>query len=376
MGLNKVNIGDFVEAYREPCGISNLTVWDVSGVNRDKEFFLPSKQVGKDTSKYKVVPPGYFACNLMHVGRDVVLPIALNQTDENKVVSQAYTVFKITDETIVLKEYFYILLNSEEMDRYFWFHTDSSVRDGMDWSVFCDIELEVPSIDIQKKYVDVYQGMQENLDAMNRGIVQMQNTCDIYMEQLLKTVERQPIGNFIKEVDERNEDETLGEEDVRGISTQKEFIPTKANLNGVSLRNYKVVKPGRFAYVADTSRRGDKMSLAFNRDSMDYLVSSITTMFEVTNEDIVPEYLFMFLRRPEFDRYARYNSWGSARETITWEDLGKLEIPIPSKEVQQGIVNIFESYDHRKLTVERLSTLKKNICPILIRGAIAEGGRS
>ena len=132
MGLNKVKIGTFVELYSEACGIPNLTVNDVSGVNRDKEFFEPSKQVGADTSKYKVVPPNYFACNLMHVGRDVVLPIALNHSGKNKIVSPAYTVFSITDETILLKEYFFILLKSEERDRYFWFHTDSSIRDGME----------------------------------------------------------------------------------------------------------------------------------------------------------------------------------------------------------------------------------------------------
>ena len=141
MGLNKVKIGTFVELYSEACGIPNLTVNDVSGVNREKEFFEPSKQVGVDTSKYKVVPPNYFACNLMHVGRDVVLPIALNHSGKNKIVSPAYTVFRITDETIILKEYFFILLNSEERDRYFWFHTDSSIRDGMEWNVFCDVEI-------------------------------------------------------------------------------------------------------------------------------------------------------------------------------------------------------------------------------------------
>jgi type I restriction enzyme S subunit len=140
--------------------------------------------------------------------------------------------------------------------------------------------------------------------------------------------------------------------------------------------NYKIVKPGWFAYVADTSRRGDKMSLAYNGSQDLYLVSSITTVFEVVQlEELLPEYLFLFLRRPEFDRYARYNSWGSARETITWEDMGRLEIPVPKKEIQQDIVNIFCARKERADIVERLTRLQKNICPILIKGAIEEGGR-
>ena len=83
MGLSKCKLGDCVELYSERCGISNLTEWDVSGINKEKEFFEPSKQVGSDTSNYKVVPVNYFACNLMHVGRDKVLPIALNHTEKH-----------------------------------------------------------------------------------------------------------------------------------------------------------------------------------------------------------------------------------------------------------------------------------------------------
>ena len=158
MGLNKIRLGDYVERYAQKCNIPHLTVDDVSGVNKDKEFFEPSKQVGKDTSNYKVVPPNYFACNLMHVGRDMVLPIAINRTNKDKYVSPAYTVFRLINENVILKEFLFIFVNSSERDRYFWFHCDSSVRDGMEWSSFCDIELEIPSVDIQRKYVAIYNG--------------------------------------------------------------------------------------------------------------------------------------------------------------------------------------------------------------------------
>ncbi len=378
MGLRKVKIGKFVEPYSEACGIPNLTVYDVSGVNRDKEFFEPSKQVGADTSKYKVVPNNYFACNLMHVGRDVVLPIALNHSGTKKIVSPAYTVFRITDESIILKEYFFILLNSEERDRYFWFHTDSSVRDGMEWDVFCDVEIEIPDIPIQKKYVDIYNGMKENYDAVFRGVEQMHETCDVFMDHLIKTVNKKAISTYINEIDESNDELKYELDDVRGITTQKEFIPTKANMNGVSLKSYKVVRPGVFAFVSDTSRRGDKISLAYNDSNDSYIVSSITTTFEVKREsqrELLSDYLFIFLRRPEFDRYSRYNSWGSARETITWEDFGRFKIPVPPIPVQQSVVNIFHSYVKRKEIADDLYEMQRNICPVLARGSIEEGSR-
>ena len=124
MKLTKYRLGNFVELYNERCGNGNLTAWDISGINSDKEFFEPARQVGSDTSNYKVVPPNYFACNLMHVGRDRVLPIALNHTSQNKIVSPAYTIFKITDDAPVVREYFFIMLKSSEKDRFFWLHTD------------------------------------------------------------------------------------------------------------------------------------------------------------------------------------------------------------------------------------------------------------
>lgn len=375
MGLNKVRIGSFVEQYREACGIPNLTINDVSGVNRDKEFFEPSKQVGADTSKYKVVPPNYFACNLMHVGRDVVLPIALNHSSKNKIVSPAYTVFKIIDETIILKEYFFILLNSEERDRYFWFHTDSSVRDGMEWNVFCDVEIEIPDIETQKKYVGIYQGLQENLDKIARGVDGMQATCDNYINWLINTIDKRPIADFIEATDVRNEELTYGINNVRGISIEKRFIDTKANMQGVSLKPYKVVRPNEFCYVTVTSRNGDKVSIALNNSTETYIVSSSYVSFRVTSEKILPEYLFMFMRGADFDRYARFNSWGSAREVFAIEDLGRFSIPVPSIDVQRDIVNIYNSCLVRRSLEEQLSTLQKRICPILVRGSIAEGGQ-
>ena len=108
MALNKIKLGKYIELYAEKCNIPNLTVNDVSGVNREKEFFEPSHQIGKDTSNYKIVPSHYFACNLMHVGRDAVLPIAYNHTDKNKIVSPAYHVFRFHENDEILSDYFFI----------------------------------------------------------------------------------------------------------------------------------------------------------------------------------------------------------------------------------------------------------------------------
>jgi type I restriction enzyme S subunit len=373
MALTKHKLGEFTELYNERCGNPNLTIYDISGVNADKEFFEPSKQAGADTSNYKNVPPDYFACNFMHVGRDKVLPIALNHSGKTKVVSPAYTIFRLKEGTPLLREYFFMMLKSEERDRYFWFHTDSSVRDGMSWDDFCDLEIDIPPISIQQKYVDVYNAMLANQQSYERGLEDLKLVCDAYIEKLRRDIPSQKIGQFLLESDRRN-DLDLPVDSVRGLATSKEMIPTKADMKGVSLGNYKMVMPRQIAYVPDTSRRGDKMSLGFNNTDEPLLVSSISEVFGTDVEKLLPEYLMLFLTRPEFDRYARFNSWGSARETFNFDDMCDVEVPIPDIKVQKAISDIYAVYVDRKHIDDRLKERIKNMCPILIKGSLEEAG--
>jgi len=371
MGLTKCRIGDCVEVYNQACGLSNLTVDDVSGVNRDKEFFEPSKQVGGDTSKYKIVPPDYFACNLMHVGRDRLLPIALNHTKNNKIVSPAYTVFKIKEGTALLKEYFFMMLKSDERDRYFWFHTDSSVRDGMSWEDFCDLTFRLPSIEIQQKYVDTYIAMQENQQSYESGLDDLKLVCNAFIDKLRRELPHIELSRFIQQCD--NDDLMFGIDSVRGISIDKKFINTKADMEGVSLRPYAVVAPDEFAYVTVTSRNGEKISLARNCSEDTYICSSSYVVFRVTDTSkLLPAYLSMLFERDEFNRYARFHSWGSARETFDWGEMCSVKIPIPSIDIQQDIVNIYNAYIERKSINERLKAQITDLCPILIKGSIEE----
>lgn len=373
MALTRYYIGRFVETYIEVCGISDLSTDDVSGVNRDKEFFEPSKQVGTDTSKYKVVPPNYFACNLMHVGRDVVLPVALNHTNHKKIVSPAYTVFKVIDNEKLLRDYFFIMLKSSERDRYFWFHTDSSVRDGMSWEDFCNLEIELPPLPIQQKYVNVYNAMLANQRVYESGLEDLKLICDAYIDKLRHELIQEPIGQYIEMSSQKNDDLIYSVNDVRGISIEKRFITTKADMTGVSLKNYSVILPDEFAYVTVTSRNGEKLSLAHNGSEDTYLCSSSYVVFLVNNkEKLLPSYLSIFFNRTEFDRYSRFHSWGSARETFNWSDMCDVKIPVPDIKIQQYIVNIYTVYQLRREINEQLKAQIKDICPILIKGSIEE----
>lgn len=341
MGLTKYKIGEFVEPVSIKCGIANFE--NVMGINIDKQF-IPSRNVGKDTSNYSVVPPNCFAFNLMHVGRDKKIPVALNNTNEELVVSPAYFVFRISKENVILKEYFYMIMSSPGFDRYAWFCTDSSIRGNLDWNRFCDIEINLPPIEIQQKYVNVFNAMQENQKVYEKGLEDLKLTCDTYIEQLAKTHPHKAIGNYISLCNKTNNELKYGLKNVKGISINKEFIETKADMKGVSLNSYLLVEPDAFSYVTVTSRNGEKISIAHNGSPDTYIVSSSYVVFEVINKDeLLPSYLKLFFNRSEFDRYARYNSWGSARETFAWDDFKEVKIPIPDIKIQQSIVNIYNA---------------------------------
>jgi type I restriction enzyme S subunit len=360
--------------YSQKCGIPNLTPYQVSGVNKDKEFFEPSHQVGEDTSKYQIVPPRHFACNLMHVGRDRVLPIAYNHSEHEKVVSPAYTVFSLKESCGVLDDYFFIMLKCEEQDRYFWFHADASVRDGMSWSDFCDVEITVPDIPTQQKYVDIYKAMVANQQSYERGLEDLKLTFEGYMDTLRNQHIPKPIGEYLELVETTNEGLQYGVDDVMGISIEKKFIPTKADMMGVNLKPYYVIQPNEFAYVTVTSRNGEKISIALNDSDDAYICSSSYVVFKSKDiEQLWPQYLMLYFARSEFNRYARFCSWGSARETFDWSEMQLVEIPIPDIKLQKAIASVLNVYIDRKRINEHLKAQIKDICPILIRGSLEEG---
>ena len=154
------------------------------------------------------------------------------------------------------------------------------------------------------------------------------------------------LGDFIRQVDVRNTDGK--EENLLGVSVQKMFIPSIANTVGTDFTKYKVVKRGQFTYIPDTSRRGDKIGIALLTDYDEGLVSNIYTVFEVKDEnELLPEYLMLWFSRPEFDRYARFKSHGSVREIMDWDEMCKVELPVPSIDKQRSIVKACQTITER-----------------------------
>ena len=198
----------------------------------------------------------------------------------------------------------------------------------------------------------------------------MESVCHAFVVDCKTKYPKVKLGEWITECDERNSDNTLTLDALKGISTSKVFIETKANMDGVSLTSYKIVAPREFAYVSDTSRRGDKIALAFNNEKEKVLISSIYTVFRSKDENVLsPEYLYLLFNRSEFDRYSRFNSWGSARETFDWAEMCYVKIPLPPIELQRSIAEVFNCLQESKRIVKETRELMKNLCPALVQKA-------
>jgi type I restriction enzyme S subunit len=166
-------------------------------------------------------------------------------------------------------------------------------------------------------------------------------------------MEYKVLGDYINLVDLRNRD--LGITNLLGVSIEKRFIPSIANIFGTDLSNYKVVKNGQFAYGPVTSRNGEKISIAL-LNGEDCIISSSYTVFEVTRkEELDPEYLMLWFSRPEFDRYARYRSHGSVREIFGWDEMCAVELPVPDIEKQRKIVNAYKTITDRIALKQRIN---------------------
>lgn len=161
------------------------------------------------------------------------------------------------------------------------------------------------------------------------------------------------LGNYIRQVDERNRD--LSVDKLLGVSITKQFIPSIANIVGTDLSNYKIVRTGQFAYGPVTSRNGEKISIALLQEE-DCIISSSYSVFEVIDRDILnPEYLMLWFSRPEFDRYARYRSHGSVREIFDWDEMCQVELPIPAIEKQYEIVEAYRIVTDRIALKQRIN---------------------
>lgn len=372
MGLRKYKIKDLITAVDER---NSYGIRSFYGLNINKEFMpTVANAEGLDEAKYKVVRKNRFVFSGMQTGRDMCIRISMYTASEPVIVSPAYTTFEVTATDLVLPTYFFMCFLSKEKDRLGGFLSDSSIRSNLDWPVFCDIELVLPPLPIQRKYVDIYLALLANQQGYERGLGDLQLVCDGYFD-MEKESNLVKLGELLERVDRRNSNHLFGAKDVRGITNHKEFAETKADIDNTDLSKFKIVHKNEFAYNGRTDGR-DMLVLALNR-SDSVIVTFNYNVFKIKDEKtnvIIPEYLYTFFKRTEFDRLVRFHSWGSSQELLSWADLCEIKIPVPGINEQKALSKIDEARTIRRALNEKLKAQIRDVCPVLIRGSLEDGG--
>lgn len=336
------------------------------GVNKDKEF-MPTIATtkGLNSKKYKIIRKGKFVFSGMQTGRDKCIRFALYQNSEPVLLSPAYTLLEVEDTEKVLPEYIYLYFLSSERDRLGAFYSDASVRANLDLYRFFQIEIPLPSIDVQKQYVNAYRSLQKLAEQNEALAAPLKNACMSLVAQSAKKYNIVQLGSYIESRDERNTN--LEIKLSQGISNLKHFQnPKQVAANS---KSDKIVRKGQFAYNRATTRNGEKISIAY-RDGEDCTVSSAYQVFVIKDMSVLnPYFLLLWFSRPEFDRYARYKSEGSAHEFFDYSAMERVEIPLPPIEVQRSIVALYNCAEEARAIAREAREQLKKMAPAMVQRA-------
>lgn len=350
MGLNKIRLGDYIIRSTQNNRDLKYGVELISGVTSQGVFAIPKGDpIDVNLKPYKIVNNGAFVYNPTRLD----LGSIAYRTDGLCIVSHLYMVFYLTEEgkRIIDPTWLYIYFRRNEFLREVTFRNFGSQRPEFNFEDMSDIIIPLPDLPTQQKYVDVYNAMVANQQAYERGLEDLKLTCDAYIEDLRRKMPCEKIGRYIERHDIRNGKN--GSKNVMGISTSKQFREPTSKVNKNELANYKVCHPRQIGFV-QTTHNEKVFTYAFNNTKEDIVVSSVNEVFSTQEDKLYPEYLCMFFNRTEFDRYARFHSWGSARETFPWNDLIEVKIPIPDIAIQKSIAEMYTVYNKRKKINEQL----------------------
>ena len=368
--MTLTNLGKYIETYDER-NQNRLGADSVVGISTGKEFIeTKAKLDGVSLKSYKVVPPKYFAYVADTSRRGEKISLSYNSSDDEYLVSSISTVFRVKEPELLSSEFLFMYFNRPEFDRFSRYNSWGSARETFSWDDMCDIEIDLPPLHIQEKYVAIYKAMLANQKAYENGLEDLKLVCDATIEKLRRQLPSEAIGKYIELTGSKNIEGMVTS--VRGVESTGNFMITKAKMAGIDITKYSIVNEREIAYNPSRINLG---SVALCKEKC--IVSPMYVVFDVIDKSsLLPEYLIMWLSRRETHRYTLFKAMGSVRDTFDFSLMREFEIPIPDIHVQQSIVDIYNAYTTRKDINERLKQQIKDICPILIAGAIKEANEN
>lgn len=370
MSLSKVKLGELLELVDVRNSDLKYGIDDVKGISTSK-CFINSKASLENVSlhNYKIVEMNQFAYVPDTSRRGDKIGLAF-QDQKPCIISSIYTTFKVRNEKNLNPYYLLMYFKRAEYDRFSRYNSWGSARETFNWEDFCDTEIELPDLDIQNKYVAIYKALQFNLSVYETNLEDLKLVCEAKIENLRKDYETRSIIDYITERNERNIE--IRYENLIGVGNEG-FIPPRQQREYNSLSKCSVFYYHDFVYNPSVLYAG---AIALNSNTQEpQICTEEYVVFYVSDESVlIPEYLFMWLKRAECGRYIDFMSIDSVRNRVYFSDLEMINIPIPPIDIQKDIVAIHNSYSKRTEICNKLKKITGDICPILIRGAIKEGG--
>lgn len=371
MVLTKYKLGTLIEQCDERNAEGKYTADDIRGISTGKAFIETKANLdGVSLVSYKVVKRQEFAYVADTSRRGDKIAIAFNSDSKCLLISSIYTVFRVSRTDLLLSDYLFMYFNRPEFDRYARFDSWGSARETFNWEDLCDIDIELPDLPAQQKYVNIYKAMVANQQSYERGLEDLKLTFDALLDEKKHSAPKKAMGKILQEIDQRNRDGEIT--DVQGINITKQFMPSVANMTGVELSNYKVVKKGQFAYSGMQTGRDECIRIALYAEDNPIIISPAYSVMQVIDDSILPEYIMMWFSRKESDRLGWFMSDASIRTNLDLPRFYEIEIPVPGITEQKAIVAIYNSYVTRREINEKLKAQIRDICPILIKGSLEE----
>ena len=372
MGLIKYKLGELLELTTEINSENKYHAEDVRGMTITKEI-IPTKADVKDADlkKFLVVHPREFVFNPRTHGKRI--GFGFNDTNDSFLISWNNIAFRVKETMldIVLPEFLFLHFNRSEWDREACYRSWGSSTEVFSWNALCDMELPLPSLEIQQKYVAIYKAMLANQQSYERGLEDLKFSIDASIEKYKQISKRIPLSSITEEIIVKNS--KCAVTIMSGVNKDKRFNPTVAN--GEDISKYKLVKNNQFACNLMHVGRDIAVPIALNHLDETIAVSPAYVVFKANESIVLSEYLMIWFSRIETDRYAWYMCDSSVRSGMEKKRFFELDIPIPSLHEQKILTLMYRSLTIRQEINDRLKTQIKDICPILIKGAVEEGER-
>lgn len=365
-----VRLGDYIELVNLRNSKLIYGVNDVRGCSNNKEIQPTKADVSnRSFKKFFIVQPNEFVFNRRTTRMGERLGLGYNNSEQTFIFTEDYVCFRVREDAELLPDYLYMFFLRTEFDRYARYDSWGSATEFFNWSSMCDVNIKLPSLELQQKAIDTYYGLQA-LAEQNEALIQpLKEACQAYIVDCKKKYPEVELGEFIEIYDEKNNDaKSLP---FYGINKDKSFMPTIANTQGLDNSKYKVVKQDVFVFSGMQTGRDVCIRLALYSKNDSILVSPAYTTFVVKDKSrILPQYLFLQFNRFEMDRYGWFLSDSSVRSNLDWEEFCRIKVPVPPLDVQQAIVNLYNCAEEAKKISDMAREKMKILSPALVQKAV------